>query len=64
MLGAYAKRQGNLPTPGQYPENFKKQKSFQTILKFKELKLLQTQGIVDFSLDILLRQFLTQNFRK
>ena len=28
MLGAYAKRQGNLPTPGQYPESLEEAKKF------------------------------------
>ena len=41
MLSAYAKRQGNLPTPGQYTESLTEAKNLLIILIFKQLKLSQ-----------------------
>ncbi|WP_299293285.1 transcriptional regulator [Nitrosopumilus sp.] len=51
MLGAYAKRQGNLPTPGQYPESLEEAKKFSNNFEIQGIEIVtNSQGIVDFSL--------------
>lgn len=51
MLGAYAKRQGNLPTPGQYPESLEEAKKFSNNFEIQGIEVVtNSQGIVDFSL--------------
>ena len=41
MLSAYAKRQGNLPTPGQYPESLQEAKKFSDNFEIQGIELLQ-----------------------
>lgn len=51
MLGAYAKRQGNLPTPGQYPESLEEAKKFSNNFEIQGIEIVtNSQGIVDFSI--------------
>lgn len=51
MLGAYAKREGNLPTPGQYTESLEEAKKFSDNFEIQGIELVtNSQGIVDFSL--------------
>ncbi len=52
MLSAYAKRQGNLPTPGQYPASLEEAKRFSDNFEIQGIEIVtNSQGIVDFSLD-------------
>ncbi|MCV0393137.1 MAG: transcriptional regulator [Nitrosopumilus sp.] len=51
MLSAYAKRQGNLPTPGQYPESLGEAKKFSDNFEIQGIEIIaNSQGIVDFSI--------------
>jgi len=52
MLSAYAKRQGNLPTPGQYPESLEEAKKFTNNFEIKGIEIVaNSEGIIDFSID-------------
>ncbi len=49
MLGAYAKRQGNLPAPGQYPESLEEAKKFSNNFEIRGIEIVaNSHGIVDF----------------
>ena len=51
MLSAYAKRQGNLPNPGQYPESFNEAKKFSDNFEIQGIEIIaNSQGIIDFSI--------------
>ncbi len=51
MLTAYAKRQGNLPTPGQYTESFTEAKKFSDNFEIQGIEIIaNSQGILDFSI--------------
>jgi hypothetical protein len=51
MLSAYAKRNGNLPTPGQYPESLNEAKKFSDNFEIQGIEIIaNSQGIVDFSI--------------
>ena len=51
MLSAYAKRQGNLPTPGQYPESLTEAKKFADNFEIQGIEIIaNSDGIVDFSI--------------
>lgn len=51
MLGAYAKRPGNLPAPGQYPESLEEAKKFSNNFEIQGIEIVaNSRGIVDFSL--------------
>ncbi len=51
MLSAYAKRQGNLPAPGQYPESLQEAKKFSDNFEIQGIEIIaNSQGIVDFSI--------------
>ncbi len=51
MLSAYAKRQGNLPTPGQYPESLEEAKKFTNNFEIQGIEIVaNSEGIVDFSI--------------
>ena len=51
MLSAYAKRNGNLPTPGQYPESFNEAKKFSDNFEIQGIEIIaNSEGIVDFSI--------------
>lgn len=51
MLSAYAKRQGNLPSPGQYPESLGEAKKFTDNFEIQGIEIVaNSQGIVDFSI--------------
>ena len=50
MLSAYAKRQGNIPVPGQYPESLQEAKKFADNFEIQGIEIIaNSQGIVDFS---------------
>ena len=50
MLSAYAKRQGNLPTPGQYPESLTEAKKFADNFEIQGIEIVaNSEGIIDFS---------------
>ncbi len=50
MLSAYAKRQGNLPTPGQYPESLAEAKKFADDFEIQGIEIIaNSEGIIDFS---------------
>ena len=52
MLSAYAKRQGNLPTPGQYPESLEEAKKFTNNFEIQGIEIVaNSKGIIDFSID-------------
>lgn len=52
MLSAYAKRQGNLPASGQYPESLTEAKKFSDNFEIKGIEIVaNSQGILDFSID-------------
>ncbi len=52
MLSAYAKRQGNLPTPGQYPESLEESKKFTNNFEIQGIEIVaNSEGIIDFSID-------------
>ena len=52
MLSAYAKRQGNLPTPGQYPESLEEAKKFTNNFEIQGIEIVaNSEGIIDFSID-------------
>ena len=51
MLSAYAKRQGNLPVPGQYPESLVEAKKFTDKFEIHSIEIVaNSQGIIDFSI--------------
>jgi hypothetical protein len=51
MLSAYAKRQGNLPTPGQYPESLTEAKKFVDNFEIQGIEIVaNSEGIIDFSI--------------
>ncbi len=51
MLSAYAKRQGNLPSPGQYPESLEEAKKFANNFEIQGIEIIaNSQGIIDFSI--------------
>jgi hypothetical protein len=51
MLSAYAKRQGNLPTPGQYTESLTEAKKFADNFEIQGMEIVaNSEGIVDFSI--------------
>ena len=51
MLSAYAKRQGNLPSPGQYPESLDEAKKFTNNFEIQGIEIVaNSQGIIDFTI--------------
>ncbi|MFQ5475825.1 MAG: transcriptional regulator [Nitrosopumilus sp.] len=51
MLSAYAKRQGNLPTPGQYPESLNEAKNYTNNFEIQGIEIIaNSEGIIDFSI--------------
>ena len=51
MLSAYAKRQGHLPVPGQYPESLQEAKKFTDNFEIQGIEIVaNSQGIIDFSI--------------
>ena len=51
MLSAYAKRQGNLPVPGQHPESLMEAKKFTDNFEIHGIEIIaNSKGIVDFSI--------------
>ena len=49
MLTAYAKRQGNLPAPGQYPESLTEAKKFTDNFEIQGIEIIaNSEGIMDF----------------
>ncbi|MFQ5782316.1 MAG: transcriptional regulator [Nitrosopumilus sp.] len=51
MLSAYAKRQGNLPSSGQYPESLDEAKKFTNNFEIQGIEIVaNSQGIIDFSI--------------
>ena len=51
MLSAYAKRQGHLPVPGQYPESLQEAKKFANNFEIQGIEIIaNSQGILDFSI--------------
>ena len=51
MLSAYAKRQGNLPVPGQYPESLVEAKKFTDKFEIHGIEIVaNSKGIIDFSI--------------
>ena len=51
MLSAYAKRQGNLPSPGKYPESLQEAKKFSDNFEIQGIEIIaNSQGVIDFSI--------------
>jgi len=51
MLSAYAKRQGNLPAPGQYTESLTEAKKFTDNFEIQGIEIIaNSEGIMDFSI--------------
>lgn len=51
MLAAYAKRKGNLPSPGQPTESFEEAKNFSNNFEIQGIEIVaNSKGIVDFSI--------------
>jgi hypothetical protein len=51
MLSAYAKRQGNFPTPGQYPESLTEAKKFADNFEIQAIEIIaNSEGILDFTI--------------
>ena len=51
MLSAYAKRHGNLPTPGQYPGSLEEAKKFTNNFEIQGIEIVaNSEGILDFSI--------------
>ncbi len=51
MLTAYAKRQGNLPAPGQYSESLAEAKKFTDNFEIQGIELVaNSEGIIDFTI--------------
>jgi hypothetical protein len=51
MLSAYAKRQGNLPTPGQYSESLTEAKKFTDNFEIQGIEIIaNSEGMIDFSI--------------
>lgn len=52
MLLAYAKRQGNLPAPGQHSESLTEAKKFTDNFEIQGIEIIaNSEGIVDFTID-------------
>tara|TARA_B110001454_G_scaffold53159_1_gene52005 strand:+ start:1844 stop:2926 length:1083 start_codon:yes stop_codon:yes gene_type:complete len=52
MLSAYAKRNGNLPVSGRYPESLQEAKKFSDNFEIQGIEIIaNSQGIVDFTID-------------
>ena len=50
MLSAYAKRQGNLPVPGQYSESLTEAKKFTDSFEIQGIEIIaNSEGIIDFT---------------
>ena len=51
MLSAYAKRLGNLPVPGQYPDSLDEAKKFTNNFEIQGIEIIaNSRGILDFSI--------------
>ena len=51
MLSAYAKRKGNFPVPGQYPESLTEAKKFTDNFEVQGIEIIaNSDGIIDFSI--------------
>jgi len=51
MLSAYAKRQGNLPTPGQYSESLTEAKKFTDNFEIQGIEIIaNSEGMLDFTI--------------
>ncbi|QLH05969.1 transcriptional regulator [Nitrosopumilus ureiphilus] len=51
MLSAYAKRQGNLPVPGQHPESLVEAKKFTDNFEIQGIEIVaNSKGMIDFSI--------------
>ncbi|MDH3696174.1 MAG: transcriptional regulator [Nitrosopumilus sp.] len=51
MLSAYAKRQGNLPAPGQYSESLTEAKKFTDNFEIQGIEIIaNSEGIMDFTI--------------
>ena len=51
MLSAYAKRKGNLPAPGQYPESLEEAKKFTNNFEIQGIEIVaNSKGILDLSI--------------
>jgi len=51
MLSAYAKRQGNFPTPGQYTESLTEAKKFVDNFEIQAIEIVSnSEGILDFTI--------------
>ncbi|HJJ20851.1 MAG: transcriptional regulator [Thaumarchaeota archaeon] len=51
MLSAYAKRQSNLPAPGQYPESLTEAKKFADNFEIQAIEIIaNSTGILDFTI--------------
>ena len=51
MLSAYAKRQGNLPSPGQYSESLTEAKKFTDNFEIQGIEIIaNSEGIMDFTI--------------
>jgi len=51
MLSAYAKRRGNLPAPGQYPESLTEAKKFTDNFEIQGIEIIaNSEGIMDFTI--------------
>ncbi|MGH1568115.1 MAG: transcriptional regulator, partial [Nitrosopumilus sp.] len=51
MLAAYAKRQGNLPAPGQYSESLTEAKKFTNNFEIQGIEIIaNSEGILDFTI--------------
>jgi len=51
MLSAYAKRQGNIPVPGQYPESLQEAKKFSDNFEIQGIEIIaNSKGIIDFTI--------------
>lgn len=63
MLSAYAKRNGNLPVPGQYPESLQESKKFSDNFEIQGIEIIaNSQGIMDFTIDHPSKTLSTTNF--
>ena len=51
MLSAYAKRHGNIPVPGQYPESLQEAKKFSDNFEIQGIEIIaNSKGIIDFTI--------------
>ena len=61
MLSAYAKRQSNLPTPGQYTESLTEAKKFADNFEIQAIEIIaNSEGILDFTIAHPSKHFLQQ----